>query len=527
MIQRKLRKLVKDPKSFVFDSYIVNKFMQLNAQKEINNIIVSSQVSKKVETNINLSTKKAILPRKNFNFEIFVNEIYKEVPCFYIENLLVRNSICIEKKNVLPFFNKLCSLSFQDNLIISYNLKGKMIKPSSYAQLLDDLSTKNQIEFKVYDRRSRSSIYFLLESWNSVENYIIAPKANIISRRIFNNVIDKLYLESKNKAPEISKILNFTNEDNVEFDIDYVFTWVNSEDLDWQKMYSEYKPNIENDGTSLSRFKNREELKFALRSLEQNADWIRKIFVVSNCKPPEWLNINHPKIQWVYHEEIFDKNALPTFSSHAIEANLHKIKDLSNYFIYSNDDFFLARKTSKSDFFLSNGLAKIRFESWGNVNGDIDESSPDYLNAARNCNKLLERDFGKSTTQLHTHSPQSMNKSVLKELEKKYIFEFKKTSMNKFRHITDIAVTGYLYHHYVYLIGKGLKDYTKTQLIQQNHDFVKIYRNLLAELNRVEGNLPLSFCVNDGANSHLNDKWNIETLSFLEKYFPNKSKFEI
>lgn len=526
MNHRKLKKLFRDPKSFILDSHIVKSAMKHQSKKEVEKAVSSLQKSNKQIVEINQCSEEAILPRDIFSFETFINDVYKDVPCFYIESLSVRNSICLERKNVLAFFEKICTMSFKDNLIISYNLSGKLIRPESYSQLIDDLYNKNTVEFKVSDRRSKGSIYFLLEVWKCVDDYILAPKANVISRRIFNTVIAELYSKYLDKAPEVSQILTYEYEDEVGFDIDYVFTWVNSEDLDWQEMYSQYKPNVQNDGNSLSRFKNREELKFALRSLEENAPWIRKIFVVSNCKPPKWLDITHPKIKWVYHEEIFSSDALPTFSSHAIEANLHKIKDLSNYFIYSNDDFFLARKTSKSDFFLSNGLAKIRFEPWGNVNGELDIESPDYLNAARNCNKLLERDFGKSTTQLHTHSPQSMNKSVLQELEYKYPDDFRRTSMNKFRDISDIAVTGYLYHHYVYLVGKGVKDYTKTQLIQQNHDFVKIYKELTSEFKKIDGKLPLSFCVNDGANSHLNDKWNIETLSFLESYFPTKSSFE-
>lgn len=524
MNHRKLKKLFRDPKNFIFDSYIVNR-----VKKSMSAIDFKEKVSLKDihETiSINRCTTEAILPRKKFDFKSFINDLYTEVPCFYIEKLLIRNSICVEKKNVLSFFEKLCTMSYRDNLVISYNLLGKLVRPDSYSQLLNDLYGKKQVEFKIYDRRSQASVYFLLEVWNTVDNYILAPKANDISRKIFNDVITELYSKSLDGAPEISQILKCEYEDKVEFDIDYVFTWVNSEDPDWQELYSQYKPNINNDGSSLSRFKNREELKFSLRSLEKNAPWIRNIFIVSNCKPPVWLNMDHPKIQWVYHEEIFNHNSLPTFSSHAIESNLHKIKDLSNFFIYSNDDFFLARKTTKSDFFLSNGLAKIRFEPWGNVNGEVNIDSPDYLNAARNSNKLLERDFNKSTTQLHTHSPQSMNKSVLKELESKYTDEFNRTSMNKFRDISDIAVTGYLYHHYVYLVGKGVKDYTKTTLIQQNHDFKKIYKNLLSESKKVGGNLPLSFCVNDGADSHLNDEWNIKTLAFLENYFPDKSAFE-
>ena len=44
------------------------------------------------------------------------------------------------------------------------------------------------------------------------------------------------------------------------------------------------------------------------------------------------------------HKEIFaNPDHLPTFSSPAIEINMHRIPGLSNQFIYSNDDYFLMR----------------------------------------------------------------------------------------------------------------------------------------------------------------------------------------
>ena len=46
----------------------------------------------------------------------------------------------------------------------------------------------------------------------------------------------------------------------------------------------------------------------------------------------------------VTHKEIFpNPSHLPTFSSPAIEINFHRIPDLSNRFIYANDDVFLMR----------------------------------------------------------------------------------------------------------------------------------------------------------------------------------------
>lgn len=70
------------------------------------------------------------------------------------------------------------------------------------------------------------------------------------------------------------------------------------------------------------------------------------------------------RLKIVTHEEIFDDHShLPTFSSAAIEANLHKIKGLSDKFLYLNDDIFLGQPVWPNDF-LSGGSKgqKIYFE---------------------------------------------------------------------------------------------------------------------------------------------------------------------
>lgn len=522
MNKKKWRKLFNNPRSFFRDSGFLKSI-----QKE-KSVLNYQKKSKKFNANEERNTIDAHDEKNSptFDFDIFSAFLYTSVKIFTIKKLKERSSICVLEKDIYSFYESLFSLSVNNSLIIAYNLNGKLTRPKSYSEFLDHLRGKRQIEFKISDRRSKKSVYFLLEVWKEVDNYILAPRANMLSRRVFKEVVDGLFDKNLDTTPDLSQIYDFSIEDSVDFEIDYVYTWVNSEDIEWQKMYAAHKPGYTSDGNSLSRFTNREELKYSLRSLEENASWIRKIFIVSNCKAPEWLDTTNPKISWVSHEDIFDGSDLPTFSSHAIESRLHKIPELSEYFIYSNDDFFLAKKTAKSDFFLSNGIAKIRFESWGNVNGALKDGDPDYLNAARNCQKLLERDFNKTTTQLHTHSPQSMNKKVLEEMELVYANEFTNTAKNKFRDITDIAVTGYLYHHYAYLKGMAVKDYTPTRLIQQNHDFTSMYNKLLIEKNKVNGSLPLSFCVNDGADSHLNDKWNDESVCFLNAFFPEKSQFE-
>jgi len=56
------------------------------------------------------------------------------------------------------------------------------------------------------------------------------------------------------------------------------------------------------------------ELLYSLRSIERYAPWVRKIFIVTNGQIPNWLNVNHPRIQIITHEMIFpNKSHLPSF----------------------------------------------------------------------------------------------------------------------------------------------------------------------------------------------------------------------
>ena len=67
---------------------------------------------------------------------------------------------------------------------------------------------------------------------------------------------------------------------------------------------------------------------------------------------PDWLNIEHPKLNIVKHQDLYSRKIFATFSSHTIEMNLHRIEGLAEQFIYTNDDiFFFWEKLSMEDFF--------------------------------------------------------------------------------------------------------------------------------------------------------------------------------
>eukprot|EP00053_Salpingoeca_punica_P018525 m.182084 g.182084 ORF g.182084 m.182084 type:complete len:1404 (-) comp17455_c0_seq3:254-4465(-) len=120
----------------------------------------------------------------------------------------------------------------------------------------------------------------------------------------------------------------------------------------------------EQEESSKSRFQDNSELQYSLRSVEKNAPWIRHIFIVTNGQIPSWLNLDHPRLTLVAHSDIFEnKTHLPTFSSPAIEAHLHKIPGLSKKFIYLNDDVMFGTEVWPDDFYTHAKGQKV-FLAW-------------------------------------------------------------------------------------------------------------------------------------------------------------------
>lgn len=141
------------------------------------------------------------------------------------------------------------------------------------------------------------------------------------------------------------------NDEN--YPIDFVIIWVDGNDPLWQKEYLKYK-GLDGD-QAMVRFRDMDTLQYWFRGVEKFAPWVNKIYFVTCGQRPKWLNINHPKLVCVDHREFMPKEYLPTFSSHAIEMNLHRIPGLSEHFVYFNDDTFLVNPVKKTDFFV-NGL---------------------------------------------------------------------------------------------------------------------------------------------------------------------------
>lgn len=129
--------------------------------------------------------------------------------------------------------------------------------------------------------------------------------------------------------------------------IDIVVAWVDGSDPDWRKE----RQRIDND-VIMNDYRDWDIFKYWFRSIEKNAPWVNKVFLVTWGHLPSFLNLNHPKLQVVKHEDYIPDEYLPTFSANTIELNLHRIEGLSEQFIYFNDDMYILNKTTPDDFFI-------------------------------------------------------------------------------------------------------------------------------------------------------------------------------
>lgn len=140
---------------------------------------------------------------------------------------------------------------------------------------------------------------------------------------------------------------------NTTYPIDFVIPWVDGNDPAWQAERAKYR-NETGDSRS-ARFREWGVLHYWFRGVEKFAPWVNKIHFITWGHVPEWLNTEHPKLHIVNHRDYIPEKYLPTFSSHPIELNMHRIDGLAEHFVYFNDDTFVIRPVKETDFF-RNGL---------------------------------------------------------------------------------------------------------------------------------------------------------------------------
>jgi hypothetical protein len=313
--------------------------------------------------------------------------------------------------------------------------------------------------------------------------------------------------------------------DDVDFPVDAVYMWVDGSDPVWAARRAEYSGGDAAGHAHLagaSRYTDRDELKYSLRSLHAFAPYIRNVFIVTAGQTPAWLDADAPGVRVVDHAEIFaDPSVLPVFNSHAITTQLHRIPGLADHYVILNDDVFFGRASRPEQFFYANGIARVPFSSMQIGLGEArpEDSAPNL--AGRNARRLLEADFGRFITSKFKHVPHPQLRAVALELEARHPEAVAATARSRFRDPADIEFAGLL-HHYSVLTGRGVPGASKLMYVDVANE------DAPAKLAALDAGRDAEFfCVND-VDTPPEREAEIDAMvrGFLERYFPFPSPYE-
>jgi hypothetical protein len=313
--------------------------------------------------------------------------------------------------------------------------------------------------------------------------------------------------------------------------IDAVYTWVDgvSSGPVLRKVLKSARAPVLPGAAGHNRYRSNDELRYSLRSLHANAPWVRRVFLVTNGEVPAWLNLDCPKLRLVKHAEIFENaRSLPTFNSHAIEINLHRIPDLSPAFLYFNDDFFLGRRAFPDDFLSADEVQTIFFTDW-DIPVDRTEQAHDL--AYGFTMRLLNEPYGARPRRMLAHVPQLYQVEVLREICERWKREVRRTSLHRFRHGEDVVLR--MIYAYYLLESPTPRWAARRAILPHGSDYMFApistdrtrTRQLLSGATRVQ---PKFFCVNDeivGEREPWAGIWD-EVRNFLVEYYPQPSPFE-
>ncbi|QRX91945.1 stealth family protein [Streptomyces noursei] len=312
---------------------------------------------------------------------------------------------------------------------------------------------------------------------------------------------------------------------DITFPIDVVYTWVDGADPAWQRRRAGFAgAAYHEEAANAARYADHEELRFSLRSLAMYAPWVRNVYLVTDDQTPAWLDTSRPGIKVVSHREIFDDPALlPTFNSHAIESQLHRIDGLSEHFLYFNDDVFLGAELTPKDFFLANGLTKF-FPSPALV--PLGPPSPEDVPvsvAGKNNRALIQERFGTTPVRKMRHVPHALTRSVLGEIEREFGEQHRRTAAQRFRSGTDLSIPSSLYHYYAFHTRRALPGDVEYVYLDVAHPNTANRLDRLL-LRRDKG----VFCLNDTLSTEDDLERSTALLRpFLESYFPVPSRYEL
>ena len=325
--------------------------------------------------------------------------------------------------------------------------------------------------------------------------------------------------------------------------IDFVILWVDDTDPEWQSVYSHYSKLEFGDARSVC-FRDWGTLKYWFRGVECFTPWVNKVFFVTCGHYPEWLNLDCQKLRFVKHSDFIPSEYLPTFSSHTIELNLHRIDGLSDKFVYFNDDTFIINNTPQSRFFkdgvpcdmavlnaiqpIGTAFEHIKANNIALINKIFHKKETIRKNWTKWFNPVygteLLRTFGLLgfpyfTGFLDPHLPNPFLKKSFADVWNTFEESLHKTCLHKFRSIED--VNQYIIRYVQLLHG----DFHPIN-IKKTSVALPVNNNLNRLSDIIKHQSKSIVCINDSDVDDFNN-YRKQLINAFESILPNKSLFEL
>lgn len=245
-------------------------------------------------------------------------------------------------------------------------------------------------------------------------------------------------------------ILELKNTDIIP--IDAVILWVDGGDKTHQDKIRPYL--TETNKIKSKKYEDRyvqvDEIKYTIDSILKFASYIRNIFIITDNQTPNFLkskNDVYSNVSIVDHKVIFKnfEEYLPTFNCRPIETCIHRIPDLSEHFIYFNDDFFLINPTKPEDFF-RNGYPILR-GVWKKFDDDIFYKKSKITKAKHKiAQQKAAKIIGHKKYFKFRHTPHPLRKSTFSHFFESNPDIFTENIKYKFRNVEQFTPQGLANH---------------------------------------------------------------------------------
>lgn len=310
-------------------------------------------------------------------------------------------------------------------------------------------------------------------------------------------------------------------------DLDVVFTWVDDSFPGYLEMLNVHADDRRDLNPNRTR-DNLELLRFAMRSVARYLPDVRRIYLFT-CRPqvPAWLDVDHSKIRLVHHDEVIAPEYLPTFSSFAIVSHLHRLPDLSDRFLYLEDDFLL-NGDGLLDVLQVQGRPVVHLgQHWILPAEKLNpETSSPWNLALANVDRVLSARYSPGPRRQVIHGPQLFARDIWHRVEEAFADLFHTTRAAKFRKADGVPPENFV--PWVAL-EEGWAAQAPAAVSKRIEGYVSL-ENLTpwtwAQLKRLDMRRPMTIALNDSFGARPNPRVERLVHNWLRRKFPQPAAWE-